>query len=393
MKIVHISRSDSGGAGLCAYRICKSQRELGLDANLFVLFKTKPDAFVHRVSPVYYYFYKIFYKLLEIANIPCRHTEVIKLKKKYNAVFSLPFAPFRLNNYSLIKDADIIHLHWVDGLLDYPSFFEKYKGKKIVWTLHDDGFFYGIAHYSYDVLKENSLEKECLDIKYHSIEKIQSFGVVFLSNFKYNKFINSRLISNAKKTIINNSVDSKLFHPYQKLESRRRLKLNETYKIFGFCANNIYDKWKGLEVLSKALTSIDPSYVILAIGDANNSNGAYYNNVVPLGRLSSANDISYALSACDYFCMPSYEEAFAQSPLEAMSCGLPLIVFPCSGTEELINPQVGIRCKDFTLEALVDGIKLALSSNFSSEVIRQDVINRFSPSKIAEQYLRFYKEL
>ena len=49
-KIVHISTADTGGAGLCAYRICKAQRDLGMDAHLIVTRRTRADNFVHQVT-------------------------------------------------------------------------------------------------------------------------------------------------------------------------------------------------------------------------------------------------------------------------------------------------------------------------------------------------------
>lgn len=82
--------------------------------------------------------------------------------------------------------------------------------------------------------------------------------------------------------------------------------------------------------------------------------------------------------------MPSYKEHFAQAPLEAMACGTPVIAFPCSGTEELITPQNGIRCTDFTLEALEEGIRKALQTEYNSDEIRQDMLNRYAPEKIAK---------
>lgn len=89
--------------------------------------------------------------------------------------------------------------------------------------------------------------------------------------------------------------------------------------------------------------------------------------------------------------MPSYQEAFAQAPLEAMACGLPIIAFPCSGTEELIETNTGVLCRDFTSQALEEGLREAFSINYSSKYIRAYVIDRFSPEKIAQQYIEFYK--
>ena len=46
-------------------------------------------------------------------------------------------------------DADIYHLHWVAGFLDYRTFFGKFpRDKPLVWTLHDMNQFTGGCHYT-----------------------------------------------------------------------------------------------------------------------------------------------------------------------------------------------------------------------------------------------------
>lgn len=50
MKVVHVSVADTGGAGLCAYRICKAQREIGIDAQLVVLYNKQKESFVHKTG-------------------------------------------------------------------------------------------------------------------------------------------------------------------------------------------------------------------------------------------------------------------------------------------------------------------------------------------------------
>ena len=76
-----------------------------------------------------------------------------------------------------------------------------------------------------------------------------------------------------------------------------------------------------------------------------------------------------------------------------MACGTPVVAFPCSGSHDLINQDNGVVCGDFTVEALIESIKLAMSRTYYPERIREDVINRFSYDKIAKQYLDLYHEV
>ena len=103
--------------------------------------------------------------------------------------------------------------------------------------------------------------------------------------------------------------------------------------------------------------------------------------------------MSIAYSCADYFVMPSMKEAFAQTPIESMACGVPAIVFPVSGTDELITPINGIRTKGFTSKDLEEAITMALSTQYSSKAIRDDMIYRFSPVVIAKKYISFYNNM
>jgi len=91
--------------------------------------------------------------------------------------------------------------------------------------------------------------------------------------------------------------------------------------------------------------------------------------------------------------MPSFQEGFAQVPLEALACGVPVVAFPCSGTEELINNRNGVRTSDFTVNSLSEGIKQALLTNYDKKWIRKDIITRYGVSYIIDKYLDIYNTI
>lgn len=392
MKILHISTFDYGGAGLCAYRICKAQRDLGHDANLLVLHKRHTDSFVHRYSLIWSFLLRVFSKF----NIYFGDfVKVVRLMKETGKLFTLPCSIFDITEHKLIREADVIHIHWASYFLNYETFFAKYgNNKKIVLTLHDENLFLGIAHYKRDELPDNELEQKYKLIKEKCISASSNLGVVFLSKMMYEQYVDIPMLSSAKKIIINNSVDYSLYDSKDKVNSRKKYGIPLDTKLFAFCAYDIYDQRKGLDVLSKALLKINPDYRVLAIGNNQLPEGdTEYSNVISVGPSSTAEDISEKYSCADYFCMPSYQEAFAQTPIEAMACGLPIVVFPCSGTEEIVNATTGIRCEDFTEKALIEAITRIIAKNYDHKSIRQFAIDNFSPEKIANDYVLFYKIL
>ena len=91
--------------------------------------------------------------------------------------------------------------------------------------------------------------------------------------------------------------------------------------------------------------------------------------------------------------MPSHQEAFPSTPLEAMCCGTPVVITPVSGAKDMINDENGIIADGFLPTAIADAILAAMHKTYNRETIRQWVIDNFAPEIIAQQYIGAYKEL
>ena len=162
--------------------------------------------------------------------------------------------------------------------------------------------------------------------------------------------------------------------------------------MIAFAAFVVTDPRKGLDKLSEAVSRIgNPHIKIVAVG--NNIHHRSWPNVVEMGFKHTAESLCEVFSACDFFAMPSMQEAFALTPMQAMACGLPVVAFPVSGTSELINEHNGVVCSDFTVEALQEGIMTLMSRSYDAAAIRQDMVNRFSPVAIAQKYCCLYNDL
>lgn len=172
------------------------------------------------------------------------------------------------------------------------------------------------------------------------------------------------------------------------------LGLKSDFDYFVFVAYSIIDGRKGLDKLIQAVDDLNKEkdkYRIIAVGDNKGFTG--YRTVIETGLIHDSRKMAMWFSAADYFVMPSLQEAFSQSPIEAMACGKPAIVFPVSGTEELITTKNGIVCEGFSKSDLLNGIKKALNKEFDSNEIRRDVSERFSAQTIVKEYMDFYKQI
>lgn len=395
MKILHISNNDSSGAGLCAYRLHTAMKLEGIDSRMLVFKKIhKSDNSVMEVFKYRKFIYRFFHALLRKMRIfVYEYDRLVNMSQQNHTCYTRPVSPFDLTNHPWVKDADIIHLHWVDDFFDQVKFIKKIK-KPIVWTLHDENFFYGVSHYQNKIIENDPLEIKYRLIKQKMVDDSFNLNFVLLSNFFVRKFGQMSILQNHNVKVIPNSVDCSKYKMQDKFVARNLLGLNSDFIYFVFVAYSITDENKGLDKLIKTvdeLNELNDRYRIIAIG--NNNGFVEYRTVIETGLIQDSDLMSMWMSAADFFVMPSLQEAFSQSPIEAMSCGKPAIVFPVSGTEELITDENGVVCSGFHTKDLFDGIKKALTKKYDSNAIRRDVSERFSAQTILKEYFDYYKQI
>ena len=410
MKVLHISTSQTGGAALCAIRICKALTIEGIDSRMLLAEGSSmpegitgaiaiPDNIFWNKNP----FLKAIKKLLRLFGIWLVDVEKTKkwLKKanKTNEFVQQPLSYFKnIATHPLVEWADIIHLHYVCDFIDYPTFF-KIVNKPIIWTLHDKYPAMGVMHFSSkfrplpDELK--SIDTYCRNIKREGVSKARNLNIVAISEFMVDFCKNSDVIGSFPVTLIHNGVDTTIFHPFDKAEARRSIGVKADATIFLFSSFYMDDPNKGIDRAVTALETIDiPNKILVCIG------GLYENvhisstfPVIFTGLINDSELISKYYSAADFLLQCSYEETFAQAPLEAMACGTPVITTPCSGAKDIVCPFNGVICKDYDAYSIALGIKDALKRMYDANTIRQFIKENFSYDVIAKQYISLYNNI
>lgn len=406
MKIVHIATSLEEGAGLCTSRIMNATRALGVDARAIVAHGKKSE-YVDVVKPVNpYSSYRLIRYIQVFLNLKrlwpktekiARKIAVERQKNQKLGLFSSPATLYtNIVDHPWIREADIVHLHWIAFFVDYESFFQSVR-KPIVWTIHDQNPGFGGFHYQmwFDCATDSfkCLDDELALLKSRAYKNVESMTLVAISSFMQEFFRKNTLLCGFPSVLIHNGIEEKRFVPIPKECAREALGLSMNSKVFLFVASNIHIVIKGLNVLIDALEKLDiPDSILLCLGRYDEVPHASF-EIRCEGFVGNNRLQSLYYSAADYLVMPSFQEAFAQTPMEAMACGTPVVAFPCSGSRDLINQCNGIVCEDFTVDALVNGIMLAMDRNYDGGKIREDVINRFSYQKIARQYLGLYEKI
>lgn len=401
MKVLHISTHQTGGAALAAFRLHRSLIDNGVESRMLTLDGDCDDNLVVRYKPIFdFHSSRILKSTLYRLGIGIGHYWRMhdKARKGHECQYTYPVSLYRVERNPLVKWADIIHLHFCDDFINYPTFFKKIK-KPIVWTLHDIGIGYGGFHYrdDYNALLPyfESIEKEFCRIKCETLSIVNNLSIVSLSQEMYNFTKTIEYIADKPNRIIYNSVDTNTFVMKDRLKSREKLHLPQDKTILLFICENVHTKSKGLEVLKECIESFDKQDIMLCVVGNYDPEITKKDriNTIYFGKITDYELLSSIYSAANYLVVPSSQEVCPQTPLESMSCGTPIVVFPTGAMKEYVHPEQGVVCRDCSLLALRDGLIKAMQQHYDRKAIREYVYNNFSPTIIANMYIDFYESI
>ncbi len=118
-----------------------------------------------------------------------------------------------------------------------------------------------------------------------------------------------------------------------------------------------------------------------------------------LGHIESDFILSLVYNAADVFVISSLEEAFGQTALEAMSCGIPVAGFDSGGISDMVdNGITGYLADTGNVKGLAETIdrilKLPEKEYFKmADNCREKVLSEFTLSQQAEEYIKMYSQL
>lgn len=399
MKVLHISTQQTGGAALAAFRLHRSLIDNGVDSRMLTLDGDCDDNNAVCYEPVFgFQKSKIFKSTLYRLGIGIgRYWRMHDVARKgHECHYTYPVSLYRVENHPLVKWADVLHLHFCDDFINYPTFFRKVK-KPIVWTLHDIGIGYGGFHYKNDynalIPYYKKLETEFLRIKSDSISKARNLSIVSLSQEMYDFTKKIDYLRDKPNHIVLNSVDSTIFQMFDKKQCRSELCLPQDKTILLFVSEYVEVQSKGLALLKDAILSMHQENILLCIVGNHSADLPSKDSVATryFGKIKDSVFLSKIYSAADLLVVPSSQEVCCQTPMEAMSCGTAVVVFPSGAMKDYVRPGQGVVCKECSLESLKEGLTEALKKEYNGEQLRNYAIENFSPTRIAEEYIMVYK--
>ena len=407
MKVIHINYYDTkGGAVIAAFRIHNAIQKQGIDSFMWVFNSKSNDSKVincrSRLTKNFPHMKRIlgrlFSKVLKTQNRAMYHSPAIFSSKLYKKI-----------NHS---DADIIHLHWVAGemlsIIDIARI-----EKPIVWTFHDMWPFCGSEHYTEDYRwlegyrKNNRPSYESgFDLNYYCWHLKQKYwkkpmNVVTPSNWLGECVSKSFLMREWPLKIIPNCIDTEIFKPRDKFESRKlfKLPLEKPLLLFGAVGGRS-DSRKGFKHLKESLSILKKKtsdIELVIFGEEKPKFPIDYGYKTHyVGKIDDEKKLSTLFSGCDAIAIPSTQDNLPNVAVEALACGLPIISFRVGGMNDIVTHlQTGYIAENFDHADFANGLDLILNKRDIniSLLCRQSALDKYSDSIVAKSYIDLYKKL
>ncbi len=421
MNVVHISTWDAmGGAARAAYRLHKGLGKIGHTSLMVVNGKVSDDPSVVKVIPAKSG--KHVFEEWKLAAIQSHYVQGSR-DELSNSQFSLPYPGHDLSSVELIQDADIINLHWIQW--GYQSLVTLNRlsslGKPMVWTLHDQWAFTGGCHYSAGCEKYKEQCVGCPQLANDPFnlasavlkDKTELFKDADLTVVAPSRWLarcarESALFKNTRVDVIPYSLETEVFHPEPKAEAKKRIGISEDAVTILFGVHRDEKRkgfWKLIEALQFAISTpglrnlvCNDKVKLLYFGNLDHSLHAVGISTQGLGHISTDAGLRNAYSAADVFVLPSLEDNFPNTMLEAMSCGTPVVAFDAGGISELVADGMTGRLVpagniEKLGEAIIEVILNGDKREFMGKNCRRVIEKGYSLEIQARRYLELYREL
>ncbi len=417
MKIVIVNNADiNGGAARAAYALTKSLQKKNIQTEMFVQSKFGNDSFVNTVDT------NIFSSANTILRKAFDFAAINFFTKQERGRFSFPIFGKNISKNKIIKDADILHLHWLnEGFFSLNTFRKIAELQKpIVWTLHDMWAFTGGCHYDGECGKYKMRCDNCPSLKIPSdgdasstifarkleIYKSLKLTVVTCSSWLAEEARKSVLLSNADIRVIPNPIDTNVFRPLNKISAKKFFNLPTDKLHILFATMTVKETRKGFEYFKTAINklpkldnSLTDKIELTVMGAADKK---LFDNfpfkVNSLGRLSGDTEIVNCYNSADIFVAPSLQDNLPNTVMEAMACGVPTVAFNIGGIPDMIEHKInGYLAEKFSTDDLATGINLLLKNsglrNKFGVASRENVLKNFNEVRISDKYIELYKSL
>jgi glycosyltransferase involved in cell wall biosynthesis len=311
-------------------------------------------------------------------------------------------------------DADILHMHWVQGEMLSISEIGQLR-KPVVWTLHDMWAFCGAEHYTEDYRwregyrKNNRPSYESgFDLNRWTWQRkrkywLRPIHIVTPSNWLAKCVRESVLMCDWPLSVIPNPIDTTLWQPVEQTLARDLLRLPKDIPLLLFGAiGGGQDPRKGFDLLKRALTHLRddlPELELVVFGQSRPSSPPDLGFPIHyMGHIHDDLSLRVLYSCADALLVPSRQDNLPNTGVESLACGRPIIAFNTGGLSDMVkHKENGYLAEAFDVEDLAKGIHWVLSDQARlvklGKRARTLAVKNFEAKSIASMYQQLFKTI
>lgn len=403
MRIVHVNLFDAlGGAATTAWTLLNHMSKQGHDVHIFAHRKTTEDP---RVIPIPF--------------LSTTWQQRLLAEQARQGLFDVYSAALlQVLQHPLFEEADIVHLHCINGGYFSVLLLPFLTAKPTVWTLHDPLAFTAGCYNTEDCQgwqqewcikcpcdEQNSPSKpqrQLMQLLKATIYKMADFTTVCPSQWLQGQ-VKASILGNHDVRLIPYGIDLDLFCPGDKQAIRSKLGLPQEGKILMFAAHGgLTDGRKGGRFLLEGLQKIHANYpdlVLLTIGTVDSSlTWQLPVKHIDLPFINDQAKMADYYRAADIFVAPSLAENVGLTIIEASACGTPVVAFATGGIPEVLTHQAnGYLAARRSSDELARGICYFFDNEEVRRQVgsaaRRNVLARYGEQRMVDDYTALYEEI
>ncbi|SMF58975.1 Glycosyltransferase involved in cell wall bisynthesis [Tistlia consotensis] len=412
MRVLHLSTFDiRGGAARGTYWLHQALERRGVESRMLVGRKYGSDASVSEPPR----------PLNRVVNALRGRLDTLPLRRYRptgESFWTLGWLPDRIDSAIDALDPEIVHLHWTGGGFLSIESLARLK-RPVVWTLRDMWAFTGGCHYTagcerYALAcgrcpqlrsdREADLSRRLWRLKQSSWRDVDLW-LVPISSWLADCLERSGLFPDTPVEVIPNGIDTGAFRPTDRAEAKAAwdLPADRRHILFG-AVDATDDVRKGFHhmveaarLLARQCWSKRAELVVFG-GEAPSDLADCGLPIRSVGRVDDDAALARLYSASDVMVVPSEQEAFGKTLVEAMACGTPVVAFASGGPLDIVeHGRSGYLAGLGKVEELARGIAWCLEDPARNAALGRSARVRaereFEIEAVAGRYQSLYHQI
>lgn len=223
-----------------------------------------------------------------------------------------------------------------------------------------------------------------------AFENFDNLTVVSVSPWLMERAKQSPILADKKHVVVYNGIDTKIFHPYETMELRKKLGYGNKKVVFHATPafSTEPDHFKGGWYICELARRMPEIQFIVAgtIIKAKN----VPENIKLLGRIADQTELAHYYSMADVTILTSKRETFSMVTAESLCCGTPVVGFKAGGPEQIAIPEFSRFVEYGDVEMLSARImaQIMVRKDINISESAKDV---YSNEKTIDDYIGYYR--